>query len=262
MNIPPAGSYSGTLTFPASSVAYAQVITLKSSAGACQSGVTAAVFCITLNASSAVTLPGFPALSLTLPTGSPTTGYAVGFYDPTQPAAGLQSSSRSIASVAGTVAVANNTLTTTGTSTPLTLQANTNYVIVVTDAPSASPAPSTSPTGTPTNAPSTTPTVAPTTVPTTAPTAAPTAGPVVANPNAIGLSALGQTATFTASQSPSGGTLTATSSNGSVATVATSDNKAFTVTAVAAGTAVITVTAGNAQTTVQVTVTTTGFSVN
>ena len=250
MNIPPAGSYSGTLTFPASSVAYAQVITLKSSAGACQSGVTAAVFCITLNASSAVTLPGFPALSLTLPTGSPTTGYAVGFYDPTQPAAGLQSSSRSIASVAGTVAVANNTLTTTGTSTPLTLQANTNYVIVVTDAPSASPAPSTSPSSTPSS------------TPTTAPTAAPTPGPVVANPNAIGLSALGQTATFTASQSPSGGTLTATSSNGSVATVATSDNKAFTVTAVSAGTAIITVTAGNAQTTVRVTVTTTGFSVN
>lgn len=273
LSVPANGGYSGALTFPMSPIAFAQIIGVSSAAGGCSAGGSTSVFCITMTSSIETTTPGFPALSLTLPAGAPRTGYAVSLFDPTQPARGLQATRTSESVVTGTVTVTGNTLTTSGSTTAFTMQAHVAYVIVVslvattppTPLPSATPTPvpSAKPTATPTAKPTATPTATPAASPTPVPTATPTPGALVATPSTLSFIALGQTAVFAVSQAQYSGTFTAASSDTSVASITTKDHLSFSVTALAAGTATITVGgAGNQTTTVQVTVTTTGFTVN
>jgi hypothetical protein len=205
--------------------------------------------------SNAVTLASAPVMTFNLPATAivPNTNYFLALYDPLRPQLGWQYGFE------GPAAITGSTLTFggAGVANPFTYSGFTFYWFALygASATAATPTPApvavTTPLPTP-SAPASTPTPS---VPTPSPTPTPVPQFAVA-PSVISLTAVGQTATFTASGA---GPFTVSGNDATIATVnPTSGNGTFTLTAVKAGSTSLTVTDALQRTaTVSVTVTTT-----
>jgi outer membrane biosynthesis protein TonB len=131
------------------------------------------------------------------------------------------------------------------------------------------PTPTMTPTPTPTMTPTPTPTMTPTPTPTPTPTATPVPtcansghGPLTLNPNTLAFDAAGQQLSSAISDPGWTGSYTVTSSNTAVATAALVSGPDAQVTAIAAGTAVVTVSDGLCSAQINVGVTTTSGTIH
>ena len=135
--------------------------------GPTTSGGTTIYGYLTLTTSSSVNATSFPQISITLPSGDPTTGLAfyLAYFDPVNAPGGSQMG------MLGSETTTGNTVTFPPQTQPFTLAPNQLYIFVLYSIGAATPSPS--PTANPTTVPTTSP--APSASPTTAPSGS---GPV------------------------------------------------------------------------------------
>jgi len=132
-SIPGAFGFTGTATFPRATAGVGATFTISESGFQPPSGVpilglpNAPLLYFTFSATQAVTFTGFPAITITIPSSITTTGqvFFLGFFNPSNPAAGWQTSFRGPATATG------QTVSFTGTSTPYSLPANANLAYVL-----------------------------------------------------------------------------------------------------------------------------------
>jgi hypothetical protein len=240
---------------------------------------------VVLSSNATVTVPSYPQLTFTLPSGiSAPNGFWLALFDTSNLAAGWNV-------VAGPIQASGVSVTFASGSQPFTMTANVTYVFVLfapggtyptpTPTPTVSPtpnstvAPTPSPSPTPTRSPtpSPSPTPAPTASPIPTPTPSPTPGTVLLSTSMLSFNGIGSASSqqFTVSETNYTGTFTVTTaaagqtnSCSGIATVSpTSGASPFTVTPTGSGQCVFIVAGGSGQTAplaIGITITTVGGS--